>query len=87
MKLIINQLNKTKLYSISFSDREIPDGIMDRDIADYLDIQLEKYQSILQSHNAIIISTTGEYAFVKIEDATKALLELQPYEILNKLIK
>ena len=87
MKLIINQLNKTKLYSISFSDREIPDCIMDRDIANYLDIQLEKYLSILQSHNAIIISTMGEYAFVKREDATKALLELQPYEILNKLIK
>ena len=84
MKLVVAKLDK--VYCISFKNHD-PDDILDKHIADYLDIQLENYRSILLKYNATTIPKSGEYIFIKKKDAIKVLLVLEPYLILAELTK
>ena len=57
----------------------------DPNIADYLDLTEEEYQDILIKEGALLIDEECYFKYKK--DAEKVLKELEPYEILAKLIK
>lgn len=58
--------------------------IYDSQIAKFLDLDLNKYRSILAKHGAILVNNQDSYFNTRIS-CEEALKELEPYIIMTKL--
>ena len=80
------KINKSPSYGyiimINFNGMDLA---YDFEVASYLDLTEEEYQDILIKEGALLIDEECYFKYKK--DAEKVLKELEPYEILAKLIK
>lgn len=60
--------------------------ILDSTIARKLNLSLEEYHEILETHGAIRSENSTECNFKNKEDATKALIALEPHIVMQALV-
>lgn len=60
--------------------------VMDSEIAGHLDLTYDEYIGILKQHNAFYYRTSG-YLFDNLNDLELALMTLEPYIIMEKLME
>jgi len=90
MKLIVKKDLETNFgyyILLCHSENTIENTMVDKKIAEILDISLETYINILKQYNAYDLYYPGDCYFKTKEDAENAIKELTPYLVLATIME